>query len=125
MKLADLFGKSKVVGWKNISSMEEVDEIQAASFSKPQIIFKHSTRCSISSTAKNRIEEGFVQLENLADLYYLDLLSYRNISNEIEYRFKVEHESPQVIILKNGVSVYNASHNMIMVDEIIKHMEEK
>src|SRR5687767_12829673 len=123
MKMYSLFGKTKMEGWETISTIEDLDKTQAASFSKPQIIFKHSTRCSISSMAKNRMEEGLAQLQTMADVYYLDLLAFRNISNEIEYRFKVEHESPQVIILKNGISVYNESHNMIKVDEIIKQLE--
>jgi len=123
MKMYSLFGKTKMKGWETISSIEDLDKIQAASFSKPQIIFKHSTRCSISSMAKNRMEEGLAQLQTMADVYYLDLLAFRNISNEIEYHFKVEHESPQVIILKNGISVYNESHNMIKADEIIKQLE--
>lgn len=122
-KVLNLFGKSKMKGWETISTIEDLDKIQAASFSKPQIIFKHSTRCSISSMAKNRMEEGLTQLQTMADIHYLDLLSFRNISNEIEYRFKVEHESPQVIILKNGVNVYNESHHMIKVDEIAKQLE--
>src|SRR5689334_17626229 len=99
MKMSELFGKVKPTNWKTISEIEDLDKIQQLSFSKPQIIFKHSTRCSISSMAKKRLEDGILQIETIADIYYLDLLAFRQISNEIEKRFGVEHESPQVIIL--------------------------
>jgi bacillithiol system protein YtxJ len=123
MKMMDFFGKSKETKWESITTIEQLDQIQAASFSKPQIIFKHSTSCSISAMAKKRLEDGMTQIQTMADIYYLDLLAFRKISNEIEKRFGVIHESPQVIILKNGVSVYDASHNMMIVNEIIQYLE--
>jgi len=124
MKTSNLFGKTKAEGWETISTMEDLDKIQAASFSKPQIIFKHSTRCSISSMAKNRMEEGMTQLQTMADVHYLDLLRFRNISDEIETRLNVEHESPQVIVLKNGVCIYNESHNMIKVEDLVQQLKK-
>jgi bacillithiol system protein YtxJ len=123
-KISELFGKTKAANWNTISQIEDLDKINELSFSKPQIIFKHSTRCSISSMAKKRLEDGIAQIQLIADIYYLDLIAFRNISDEIEKRFGVPHESPQIIILKNGVSVYDASHNMVIVEEIIQHLGE-
>ncbi len=109
--------------WLHLIRMEQLDQIESASFTKPQIIFKHSTRCSISSMAKNRMEDGMNELKEYADVYYLDLLRYRSISNEIESKWKVEHESPQVIILVDNQVVYHGSHQMIKVDEVKKHLK--
>jgi len=122
MILDGIFKNKKESEWKSITKVEELDSIEAASFTKPQLIFKHSIRCSISSMAKNRLEAGMAQLKLLAEVYYLDLLSYRSVSNEIETRFNIPHESPQVIILKNGKVVYDVSHNGINVEEIIKEL---
>lgn len=123
MKLSTLFGKSTSSDWNTISTLEELDKIKDASFTKPQIIFKHSTRCSISMMAKSRLEKGLQDISALSDVYYLDLLSFRNISNEVATRFNIEHESPQVIVIKNGDAIYDASHNMIIVEDIINKLK--
>lgn len=123
MKLSTLFGKSTNSDWNTISTLEELDKIKDASFTKPQIIFKHSTRCSISMMAKSRLEKGLQDISALSDVYYLDLLSFRNISNEVATRFNIEHESPQIIILKNGTPIYDASHNMIIVEDIMTKLK--
>jgi len=123
MKLSSLFGKSTSYHWNSFSTIQELDEIIAASFTQPQIIFKHSTRCSISSMAKGRLEKGLDEISISSNIHYLDLLEYRNISNEIAHRFNIEHESPQIIILKNGKPVYDASHNMIVVEDIMKQIK--
>lgn len=123
MKLSTLFGKSTSSDWNTISTLEELDKIKDASFTKPQIIFKHSTRCSISMMAKSRLEKGLQDISALSDVYYLDLLSFRNISNEVATRFNIEHESPQVIVIKNGDAIYDASHNMIIAEDIINKLK--
>ena len=83
------------------------------------VIFKHSTRCSISSMALNRFESKWVD-NDMIPVYYLDLLMYRDISNEIALLFNIEHESPQVLVIKNGKCIYSASHNGIMISEIME-----
>lgn len=78
-------------------------------------VFKHSTRCNISSMVKNRVEREW----NLDfPVYYLDLLKYRSVSNLIASMSTVEHQSPQLIVFQNGKPIYNASHNAILVDDI-------
>ncbi len=96
------------MNWITLNNGDQLKEIAELSFQKPQLIFKHSTRCSISVTAKSRLDA--VKDNSAVDCYYLDLLSYRNISNQIADVFKVHHESPQVILLKNGEVVYDESH---------------
>ena len=104
------------MNWIYLTNEEQLHQIKANSNSKPQVIFKHSTRCSISSMAKNRLERS--TMPDGVDFYYLDLLKYRSISNKIETLFNVPHESPQVILIKNGEVAYDESHSGISMDEI-------
>ncbi len=83
---------------------------------KPIAIFKHSTRCSISAMAKRRLERNWDIASDFLDIYYLDLIRYRSISNLIEITLEVQHESPQLILLKEGEVVFHTSHNSISVE---------
>lgn len=103
-----------------MNSERQIDEIVELSHEQPQLIFKHSTRCSISSMAKSRLEREW-NLENV-ELWYLDLITFRSASNAIADQLGVHHESPQVILLKDGVVVHDSSHNSISVSEISKHV---
>lgn len=104
------------MNWIPLSSHEELEKIITLSKDQPQVIFKHSTRCSISSVAKNRLERSSVPDD--AAFYYLDLISHRSLSNSIAEQFAVEHESPQILVIKNGKCVYDESHMGIDMDEI-------
>ena len=104
------------MNWIALNSEGQIEEIREKSAVKPQVIFKHSTRCSISSMAKGRLERS--KVPDNADFYYLDLISYRNISNKISKDFDVFHESPQILVIKNGECVYDESHGSISMDEI-------
>lgn len=105
-------------GWKSLNSLEGLQGIIEKSAEKPQVIFKHSTRCSISAMAKMRLERNWDFDESQVDMHYLDLIRYRTISNEIADTFGVVHESPQVLVIKNGQSVFDTSHNAISTDVI-------
>lgn len=107
--------------WKVLSDARELDEIISRSAFRPQVIFKHSTRCSISSVARGRLER-FDTPANM-DFYFLDLIRYRDISNKISELFFVEHESPQVLVIKNGECVYDESHISINMQDIIENGE--
>ena len=100
------------VPWIHLSNVDQLAEIEEHSILKTQLIFKHSTRCGISRMVKKQFENDFDQSLNI-DLFYLDLLNYRDISNEIESKFQVVHESPQIIIIKNGIVVTQVSHGEI------------
>ncbi len=104
------------MNWINLNDEGLLNEIKVKSAGKPQLIFKHSTRCSISSMAKNRLDRA-EQPEGI-DFYYLDLIANRNLSNKVAEVFDVEHESPQVLLIKNGSCVYDESHMGISIDEI-------
>ena len=98
--------------WKPLTDIGQLDEIVDLSNEKPVAVFKHSTRCSISRLALKQFENEF-NLQDKIDIYFLDLLSYREISNEIANRFNVMHQSPQILLIKNGKAIYNDSHSDI------------
>ena len=98
--------------WKPLTDIGQLDEIVDLSNEKPVAVFKHSTRCSISRMALKQFENEF-NLQDKIDIYFLDLLSYREISNEIANRFNVMHQSPQILLIKNGKAIYNDSHSDI------------
>jgi bacillithiol system protein YtxJ len=104
--------------WISLNSSAQLADIKEKSKNKAQLIFKHSSRCSISSMAKNRLERE-TPPENV-DFYYLDLISYRELSAKIAEEFSVFHESPQVILIKNGECSYDESHSGINMDDIIE-----
>jgi bacillithiol system protein YtxJ len=112
-----LFGYSepkeeKVLPWIPLTTVDQLDTIAEKSKGKTQLIFKHSTRCGISRMVMNQFVSAY-DIDANADLYYLDLLSYRDVSNETGYKFQVMHQSPQLLVIKNGVVVAHASHGGI------------
>ena len=104
------------MNWIELSSIEQIDLIKELSLQKTQVIFKHSTRCSISAVAKSRLERSITP-EGI-DFYYLDLIAHRQLSNMVSEQFDVFHESPQVLVISNGACIYDESHSGIMMEEI-------
>jgi bacillithiol system protein YtxJ len=100
------------VGWNLLKDMGQLNEIAVASTTKPVVIFKHSTTCSISRMALKNFEREFDLQEEITP-YFLDLLNHRDISNAIASKFEVVHQSPQLLLIKNGKSIYTASHENI------------
>lgn len=109
---------------EQVSQIDEIIELSAKDKIQAVAIFKHSTRCSISSMALNRLSRTWDISSEQLPIYYLDLIKHRDISNEIATRFNIEHESPQLLIIKNGTCIYDVSHNSIDVDDI-KSLEFK
>ena len=106
------------MNWREFTTEEGLEEIKKRSNDMPQVIFKHSTRCSISTMAKSRLERS--EVPDGIEFNYLDLIAHRNVSSKIAEVFDVEHASPQVLIIKDGVCVYDESHNAISMDEIVE-----
>jgi bacillithiol system protein YtxJ len=104
--------------WIHLTDEEQLKQIISKSNAKPQVIFKHSTRCSISSVALQRLQKAEQPAD--IDFYYLDLIAYRHLSNKIAESLKVHHESPQVLVLKDGACIYDESHLGISMDEILE-----
>ena len=103
--------------WKELSDVAELEEIINRSALRPQVIFKHSIRCSISSVAKGRLDRS--DSPATVDFYYLDLINNREVSNKIAEVFMINHESPQVLVIKNGECVYDESHMGINMQDIL------
>jgi bacillithiol system protein YtxJ len=97
--------------WNALRSLDQIEDIRVKSKSNPVLVFKHSTRCNISRASLDRLERNWKE-EEMRDvqLYFLDLLAYREISNKLSEEFGVEHESPQVLIIKDERSLYDRSH---------------
>ena len=105
--------EEKVLPWIPLNAMQQLGLIKEKSSTKAQIIFKHSTRCGISRMVMNQFVDAYNFTEKDADLYFLDLLNFREISNEVGYKFQVMHQSPQLLVIKNGVAVAHESHGAI------------
>lgn len=101
------------LNWNALTELKQLDSIVEESAEKPIVIFKHSTRCSISRMALKNFEREYNLDESEVAPYFLDLLRHRDISNEIAQKFQVIHQSPQLLLIKNGKSVYDASHSEI------------
>jgi bacillithiol system protein YtxJ len=106
------------MNWISLTTEEQLSQIKEKSITVPQVIFKHSTRCSISSMVLDRLERS--STPESIDFYYLDLIANRNISNKIAEVFNVYHESPQILIIKNGECIYDESHMGIRMDESVE-----
>ena len=118
-------GKTEVkhLNWKSLTEVSQLNDIEDASQTKPVVIFKHSTRCGISRMVFNQFEANADIDDNAVELYYLDLLSYRGISDQIAERFQVVHQSPQMLVIKNGQIVYHSSHSAVVPSTINQILE--
>lgn len=106
------------MNWKQLTESNTLDKLIQDSINQVIIIFKHSTRCHISAMVKDRLERKWSDDFRDIDVYFLDLIKYRNLSNQIAETFKIEHQSPQLLIISNKNCIYNGSHTEISVDEI-------
>jgi bacillithiol system protein YtxJ len=123
--LNNFFGKKEVnslkedeksfLKWIPLTSIDQLEEIKELSKTESVFVFKHSTRCGISRIVIKQFERLFTEEHKKLKVYYLDLLNYRNVSNEVGDYFQVIHQSPQLLVIKNGVSIFDVSHNDITI----------
>lgn len=115
--LNQFFGKNKTQDhsefWKKIESDQDIDALKILSDKEDVVIFKHSTRCFISSSVLRKFEHDFKESNPSKSFYLLDLLQYRDLSNRIAEDFQVPHQSPQILVIRSGKAIFNASHNNI------------
>jgi len=104
-------------GFQSLENAQKFEALLEASYQVPQFVFKHSTRCSISTTALRRFDE-WLEMTSMPRGWYLDLIRYRDLSNAIGEVSGVQHESPQVLLFRNGKCVYHASHLAIRPDDL-------
>ena len=104
------------MNWIELQTETQLEEIRERSTDRPQLIFKHSTRCSTSMLVKNRLERS--EQPDAIDFYFLDLIRFRPVSNSVADTFRINHESPQVLLIRNGLCVYDESHMGITMADI-------
>lgn len=110
---SDVKKEEKVLPWIPLQSIDQLDEVEKKSKTKTQVIFKHSTTCGISRMVLNMFVDTYGIDAERMDLYFLDLHAHRDVSNEVAIRFQVLHQSPQLLIIKNGTTVFHTSHGAI------------
>lgn len=106
--------------WIQLESLEQLKEIKSSE--QFSLIFKHSTRCSISMMARKRFELEWDALPEDLNLYFLDLLRFREVSNSVAEIFDVYHQSPQLLLIRNGECIYETSHGEISAEETAEQM---
>lgn len=108
--------------WTKIENQEDLEKAEKDSFNQQIVIFKHSTRCPISRMVLKNFEKSIAenQLTENYRFYYLDLLRYRAISDEIEDHFKVVHQSPQILVIKDDHCTMSRSHTNILLSVLPK-----
>lgn len=106
------------IEWNHLRSDADLDAAFETGNTHTAVFFKHSTRCPVSGMALRMFERDYNLSSDLAKAYFLDLIAYRSLSNRIASELGVEHESPQVIVVKNGLVVHTASHHMISAQDI-------
>lgn len=108
--------------WVPLNDLQQLQEIITDSYQKTIIIFKHSTRCSISRFVLNSFENEFDYPKEKIEAYYLDLIHFRDISNEVARRFNVQHQSPQILVIKNGKVIFATSHENIDAGSLVRFL---
>ena len=110
------------LSWTPLISLEEINTIKEISINQSILIFKHSTRCGISRMVIKQFESLFNEENKQLKVYYLDLLNFREVSSKLSEDFQVIHDSPQLLVIKNEISVYNASHYEITKVNLSKYI---
>jgi bacillithiol system protein YtxJ len=108
------------MNWIPLENLEQLSNI--ANAQGYSVIFKHSTRCSVSMMAKKKFEFEWDAIPEGTAVYFLDLISYREVSNKIAEQFQVHHESPQMLLIKNGECIYETSHGEISAEDLAEQI---
>lgn len=111
------------IDWLTLSDLNQLNSIDEISKNEAVIIFKHSNRCAISSMSLSRLERTWndEMIPNTTK-FFLDLINYRDLSNQIANIYDVRHESPQLLIIKNGECIYHASHMSVSFDDMARQL---
>lgn len=107
-----------MIQWTYLNTTDDLDAVVDLSYQQTCLIFKHSIRCSLSAVAKHRLETAWDFEDQQLKPFFLDLINYRDLSNLVADRFAVQHESPQVLMIKEGRCIYDTSHLDITVEEL-------
>ncbi len=110
--------------WKQLTTADEFSRLLQDSFHFPVIIFKHSTRCATSSVALSRVERDRKDEHGEIDFYYLDVIQYRELSRIIADKSAVAHQSPQMLLFKDGKCIYDSSHLFISLEQAVHTLKK-
>lgn len=113
--------EKKELPWIQLESMDQLDVIAENSKNKTQVVYKHSSTCGISRMVLNMFSEGY-DTDLDIDLYFLMIQNHREVSNTIEEKFGVKHESPQLLVIKNGEVVFHTSHGAIADTDFTQYL---
>ena len=132
--LSQLFSKKKTESrdeskganfvWRTLEESSQLDAVETLSKEKIVVIFKHSVTCGISNMVWHQFQNEIDFDNTYIEMLYLDLLAYRDISNEISRRFQVLHQSPQILVIRNGEVLHHASHSAIRISNIKEFLPE-
>lgn len=106
--------------WISLTVQEQLQQIINDSLQRPQLVYKHSSRCGISSMVLRRLERE--SPPDTLDYYFVDVIRNRDVSNKIAEQFNVYHESPQILLIKNGECVYDESHYAISMEDVLQQL---
>ena len=118
-------GKTNIPEWNVLEKPDQLSRLKEISFQRPVILFKHSVRCGVSAMAKHHLETNWPLLSGELEFYFLDLIRYRSISDQIAEEFNVRHQSPQVIVLRDGQVIYHTSHHLINAEVLRKTLADE
>ena len=114
--------KKTNINWNTISSNEDLDELLERSKQRPQLIYKHSTICSFSRMAQGELISAADEIEKKADINYVGVIETRPLSNKVSQVLGIRHESPQIILVKNGEAIWDASHGGVKGSTILQQL---
>ncbi|MBZ9778341.1 bacillithiol system redox-active protein YtxJ [Psychroflexus sp. CAK8W] len=106
--------------WRTLEDITQLDAVEKLSEEKLVVIFKHSVTCGISNMVWHQFQNEIDFNNDDIEMLYLDLLAHRDVSNEITRRFQVLHQSPQILVIRDGEVLHHASHSAIRLSDI-KH----
>ncbi len=108
--------------WHELIDINQLSDMKECSMHNKVLLFKHSTRCPVSAFALNRLQQGWDQIADKVDFFFLDLIKYRSISNQIAQDFGVQHQSPQLLLIDRGKSIFDCSHESVDVDVVLEQL---
>ena len=111
------------MSWQLLKTQEQLEAFMQASSQKPVLFCKHSTRCSISSAALERMDRHADKWQDKVEPVHLDLLRYRELSDQLASVFDVEHASPQILLVSQGRCIYHTRHLDISWTGVLQPLE--
>ncbi len=115
---------SSKIEWKELTELNDLEQVGALSSRTPVVLYKHSTRCGLSHDVKRSLEEDWKGVVSSVDFFQLDILAHRSISDRIAERWNVPHQSPQILLIYRDELVYEGSHHAVSAERIERALSE-